>query len=120
MLSRSRQVNENWIQIYRGWVYGAGFGAELGFGISTIITTSLVHVMIAAMVLSGSFTHALVIGLTFGTARGATMFAARRVEDPAALRALHRRLDELRTRARSGAIAALALVGTLGATAVLL
>ena len=30
--TRTRQVNENWIQSYRGWVYGGGFGAELGFG----------------------------------------------------------------------------------------
>ena len=25
-----RQVDENWLQSYRGWVYGAGFGAQLG------------------------------------------------------------------------------------------
>ena len=47
---RSRQVDENWIQTYRGWVYGGGWGAELGFGISTIITTALVHLPV-------SYTH---------------------------------------------------------------
>src|SRR5665213_1536531 len=25
-----RQVNERWLDEYRGWVYGAGFGAQLG------------------------------------------------------------------------------------------
>ena len=47
--TRTRQVNENWIQSYRGWVYGGGFGAELGFGVSTIITTTLVHVLVACL-----------------------------------------------------------------------
>src|ERR1700687_389140 len=25
-----RQVDENWLGAYRGWVYGAGFGVQLG------------------------------------------------------------------------------------------
>src|SRR5215471_15244920 len=25
-----RQVNEDWLNRYRGWVYGLGFGAQLG------------------------------------------------------------------------------------------
>src|SRR5947209_302552 len=28
-----RQVNEDWLRRYRGWVYGAGFGAQLGAGV---------------------------------------------------------------------------------------
>src|SRR4051812_41927600 len=36
-----RQVNENWLATYRGWVYGAGFGAQLGVGVTTIVTGSL-------------------------------------------------------------------------------
>ena len=27
-----RQVDEQWLTRYRGWVYGVGFGAQLGFG----------------------------------------------------------------------------------------
>ena len=52
--TRTRQVDENWIQTYRGWVYGGGWGAELGFGVSTIITTSLVHLLVVSPV---SYTH---------------------------------------------------------------
>src|SRR5215218_7421258 len=26
-----RQVDEDWLDQYRGWVYGAGFGAQLGW-----------------------------------------------------------------------------------------
>src|SRR5579885_2956006 len=32
-----RQVDERWLTAYRGWVYGLGFGAQLGFGLVTII-----------------------------------------------------------------------------------
>src|SRR4051794_16357363 len=29
----SRQVDETWLNRYRGWVYGFGFGAQLGVGV---------------------------------------------------------------------------------------
>src|ERR1700738_4110001 len=28
-----RQVNESWLGSYRGWVYGLGYGAQLGLGV---------------------------------------------------------------------------------------
>jgi len=112
--TRSRQVNENWIQTYRGWVYGGGFGVELGFGISTIITTALVHLMLVAMVLTGSFWASVAIGTTFGFVRGATVLLAWKVDSPERLRSFHRRLDDLRVRSRQGAIAALGVTATLG------
>src|SRR6478735_3525117 len=37
-----RQVDENWLSGYRGWVYGVGFGTQLGFGVVTIVTSSTV------------------------------------------------------------------------------
>lgn len=112
--TRTRQVDENWIQTYRGWVYGGGFGVELGFGISTIITTTLVHLMLVAMVLTGSLSRSMVIGLTFGIVRGATVLMAWRVDSPERLRSFHRRLDGLRVRSRQGALVALGLTATLG------
>jgi hypothetical protein len=30
--SWQRQVDERWLTTYRGWVYGAGFGFQLGAG----------------------------------------------------------------------------------------
>src|SRR5205807_4975549 len=39
-----RQVNEDWLREYRGWVYGLGFGLQLGLGVSTIVTTAAVYV----------------------------------------------------------------------------
>jgi len=117
--TRARQVNENWIQNYRGWVYGGGFGAELGFGISTIITTPLIHLLVLAMVLAGSLSASVMLGAVFGFFRGATVLTARNVDSPEALRALHRRLDALRSRSRSGAVASLAIASLIGLTAVL-
>ena len=35
-----RQVNEDWLNEYRGWVYGAGFGFQLGAGVLTYITSA--------------------------------------------------------------------------------
>ncbi len=41
--SIQRQVNENWLPRYRGWVYGFGFGVQLGFGLVTITRTSTIY-----------------------------------------------------------------------------
>ena len=114
MPTRSRQVNENWIQSYRGWIYGGGFGAELGFGLSTIITTTLIHLLVVAMVLVASFPQALVLGLTFGTVRGATVLAGRSIDSPEKLRLFHKQLDIYRDRSRSGAVASLAIATAIG------
>ena len=42
-----RQVDENWLTTYRGWVYGAGFGVQLGLGFLTIVTASATWVVFA-------------------------------------------------------------------------
>lgn len=117
--SRSRQVNENWIQNYRGWVYGGGFGAELGFGISTIIATPLVHLLVISMVLVGSPGAAVLLGTVFGVVRGATVLLARGVDSPDALRHFHQHLDDLRARSRSGAVASLVLASAIGLVGVI-
>ena len=112
--SRSRQVDENWIQRYRGWVYGAGWGVELGFGISTIITTALVHLLVVTMIFVGSFPAAIVLGATFGFVRGATILTTARVDSPERLRSFHRNLDGLAARSRSSVILALFVATVFG------
>ena len=49
-----RQVNEDWMVRYRSWVYGLGFGVQLGLGVVTIVTTSAIYAMLLAAALSGS------------------------------------------------------------------
>src|SRR6266542_2787419 len=43
-----RQVNEDWLHRYRGWVYGLGFGVQLGVGFSTVVAISAVYGAFAA------------------------------------------------------------------------
>ncbi|CAN5792588.1 hypothetical protein BH24ACT3_BH24ACT3_09760 [soil metagenome] len=90
-----RQVNENWLDDYRGWVVGVGFGFQLGLGVVTIVTASATYVAFAAALLSLSWVGGLVIGATFGLARALPVLATARVHHPDALRSLHRRTQRL-------------------------
>src|SRR5664279_4029954 len=50
--STRRQVNEDWLRRYRGWVYGAAFGGQLGVGLVTIVTSAAVYVTALGTVLA--------------------------------------------------------------------
>jgi MFS family permease len=113
-----RQVDERWLNAYRGWVYGFGFGAQLGAGVVTIVSTASVYVTFAACWLAGAPLPGLAIGAVFGAARAATLFGARSVRDPRALQELGRRLRRWARPARRATLAcelALALVAVLAA-----
>jgi MFS family permease len=88
-----RQVNEDWLSEYRGWVYGLGFGFQLGLGVVTIVTTASVYLTWAAALLSGSTPAGIVIGLAFGLARALPIFGGLRVGGPDQLAARVGRLD---------------------------
>jgi hypothetical protein len=88
-----RQVDDEWMFLYRSWVYGGGFGFQLGMGVVTIVTTASIYVVFALALLAASPATGALIGLTFGLARGAVVLTAARVDDPARLRDLHRRLQ---------------------------
>lgn len=86
-----RQVNEAWLETYRSWVYGLGFGFQLGTGVITIVTTAAIYVVWAVAFLSGSVLVGGLVGLAFGTIRGSAIFTVRNVDRPDRLRALMRR-----------------------------
>ncbi len=111
-----RQVNERWLDEFRGWVYGLGFGAQLGLAITTVISSAATYVALAAAFLTADAARgALVLGC-FGAVRGLTPLAAARVQRPDQLLALHARLERWRApSARAGAI----LLGAMLALAVL-
>ncbi|MDE3203026.1 MAG: hypothetical protein KGQ66_02255, partial [Acidobacteriota bacterium] len=88
-----RQVDDRWMARYRPWVYGAGFGWQIGVGVATYLMTASVLLVVAIGALSGSPLVALVLGVVFGLARGGTVFLTSRATDAAALRSLHQRLD---------------------------
>ncbi|MCU1370765.1 MAG: hypothetical protein JWO77_1959 [Ilumatobacteraceae bacterium] len=112
-----RQVDDAWLRRYRSWVYGAGFGWQIGFGVATYIMTAGVFLTVALAVLGASPAAALAIGATFGLVRGSAVFIGRSATTPAALGAVHARLDALGPTARLAALAAqlLAAVTLAGA-----
>ena len=103
--SVARQVNADWMSRYREWVYGAGFGLQLGLAVVTVVTTSAVYAMLVAAFLSGGVAGGALVAGTFGALRGATILTAsgvRRAEQLARVRAA---LDRWDVPARTGSIA---------------
>jgi hypothetical protein len=87
-----RQVNEEWLTTYRGWVTGVGFGVQLGLGVATIVSTAAIYALLFVAALSGSPGAGGLIGLTFGVARALPLLAAWRVRSPEALLRVDARL----------------------------
>jgi hypothetical protein len=95
--STRRQVNEDWLTRYRGWVYGVGFGAQLGSGLVTIVTSAAVYAAALGAVLCGSAVAGAAVGGSFGATRALSLLPAREATDPAALIRLHDRLGRAET-----------------------
>jgi hypothetical protein len=100
-----RQVDESWLDRYRGWVYGAGFGFQLGAGIVTIVSASAVYVVFGAAIASASPAAGAAIGAVAGLLRGATLLAAARVRTPEQLMRFHVRMRAWREPARVAGLA---------------
>ena len=112
-----RQVDENWLTSYRGWVYGFGFGWQIGAGVTTYIMTSAVFVLIAFAGLSASPLAAFAAAMTFAMVRGLAVFSTARITSPEALRAFHRRVDISAPYMRIAVAFVLGLVALVAATA---
>ena len=110
-----RQVDEAWIGRYRGWVVGVGFGAQLGFGLVTIITSSTTYAVVVLAVLSGTPWAGALIGGAFGFVRALPLVLMVRVDSRERLWSALR-LVELRARfadsvARVGLVTGALLLG---------
>ena len=110
-----RQVNERWIDTYRGTVYGFGFGAQLGAGLATYVVSWGVFAVFAAEVLSGSATGGAIIGTAFGLGRAAMPLASGWVDRPSRLTAFHIRLANLARPVHLTSAAALVGIAALAA-----
>ena len=97
---------------YRGWVWGLGFGAQLGVGVLTIVTTSTVYATWAASVLSGGVVAGAAIGATFGLARAVPVFSVAGVRRPEQVLRVDAVLTRLAAPARRATYAAGAVVAT--------
>ena len=91
-----RQVNERWLDRFRPWVYGAGFGWQIGTGLATYIMTAAVYLMIVLGALSGQPWLGVAFGALFGLVRGLSVCLGRHITSTEALPAFHRRFFELR------------------------
>ncbi len=114
-----RQVDERWMDEYRPWVYGLGWGAQLGAGVLTIVSSASTYLVLALAVLLGSLPASLALTTAFGLTRGLMLLTARRLDTPGALRSFHSRLQARRSLATTAVLATEALLA-LTAAAVLL
>ena len=113
--SLDRQVDETWMNRYRSWVYGGGFGFQLGTGVMTFVKTASIYALWILVVLGGSPVGGLVVGAWFGLVRAAALLTVGGVHDPATLRSYFRRMADLGPAAHAVAVA-----GPIAATIVVL
>ncbi len=109
-----RQVSEDWLGRYRGWVYGGGFGVQLGVGVATTVTTAALYAGVALLVMlgaTGDLATAQAAGAAFGVARALPVLAGARVHDPERLRRRVQRVAAAATRSRVAAGSSLCLLG---------
>jgi Cytochrome C biogenesis protein transmembrane region len=109
-----RQVNQDWLTRYRGWVYGGGFGFQLGLGVVTVVNTSTIYVAFALAVLAGSVGAGLLIGGVFGFVRALPMLIVGRAHEPARMRTIMGRVHRWSGAAAAAALASLVLVAAVG------
>ena len=114
-----RQVNEDWMTRYRGWVYGLAFGGQLGAAVATVVTSAAIYAAMLGALICGSTGGGLIIGTAFGLIRALSLLPARSARDTAGLMALHRRLVALAPVAGRLVIAAELAAGALVIGAVL-
>ncbi|MGB7861270.1 MAG: hypothetical protein WBM90_12295 [Acidimicrobiia bacterium] len=112
-----RQVNEDWLSRYRGWVYGSGFGFQLGIGITTIVPSASFYSILILMMLSGEVLAGALIGGIFGLTRASVIGAVARINTPGALREMMRRMQKRLELARVAVVAAQLFVAAAVATA---
>lgn len=117
-----RQVDERWLTTYRGWVYGAGFGAQLGVGVVTIVVSAATYAVLAAAFLSASWRAGLLIGAVFGAARSVPLLLMAKVRSTDRLYTVTRGVAEAEPRmhrltiAGQGMLAVAALVAAIAAS----
>ncbi len=118
-----RQVDDGWMSRFRPWVYGAGFGWQIGFGFATYVMTAGIAVTVAFAIAAGvaanSVYETLLICVVFGLARGATVFIVAGASTPRRLRQVHRDLNRFEGPVKLGAALAQAASAAALGSAVL-
>jgi hypothetical protein len=76
-----RQVDKEWPMVLKGWAYGLGYGAQLGFGAITVVNSAIPYVLIPAIIVLGTPEVAILSGVAFGMTRGLLILRSRWVRD---------------------------------------
>lgn len=70
--SLARQVDHRWLDRYRGWFVGFGFGLQLGSGVTVRVASYSLHLLVACA-LAGATSQALVAAaIVYGAVRALT------------------------------------------------
>jgi hypothetical protein len=112
-----RQVNERWLDQYRSWVYGGGFGWQIGVGLATYIMTAGVYLLILMGGLTASPWIAIALGGLFGLVRGLAVYLAAGLDSGEKLLVFHERFESWREPVRQSMIVVQALVAVVAAAA---
>lgn len=99
-----RQVNRYWLDRYRSWVYGIGFGWQLGVGVATFVMSATVYLMVVLAAMTGRPMLAFWIVALFGLIRGLAILPAAWVKTSADLGRLHREIERFRPGSRVVAV----------------
>jgi len=106
-----RQVDEDWLTRYRGWVYG--FGYQLGLGVVTVVTSAATYALLALAVLTGSPAAGLALGAVFGLARALPALVLGRAQSHGELRVLAGALERRATLVAQTTAGSLAVGGAV-------
>ncbi len=106
-----RQVNDAWLSKYRAWVYGGGFGWQIGAGVVTYVMTAAVPLLVVIGALSATPIAAVSIATVFGLTRGIAVLLGARLHTSEELFAFHRRFDASTDRVRAAVIVVQMAVG---------
>lgn len=110
-----RQVDDGWLPRYRGWVYGAGFGFQLGLGVVTIVTTAAVPAAWVLALLTATPAAGAAVGVAFGLSRALPVLATAGVDTPGRLWSFQRRFQAGEGVARWATIGTLVALAGVGA-----
>ncbi|CCH79254.1 membrane hypothetical protein [Nostocoides japonicum T1-X7] len=108
-----RQVDVEWIGRYRGWVTGVGYGAQLGVGLVTIVTSSTTYAVVLLAAWTGRPGVGALVGGAFGLARALPLLLTVRVVAPADLHRLFDGVERWAPRADVAAKVALGLAAVV-------
>ena len=112
-----RQVNERWLDRYRSWVYGAGFGWQIGVGLATYIMTSALYLLILIGGMTAQPVIAIALGALFGLVRGLAVYLAAGLDSTERLLSFHSKFESHREAVRQSTIVILAVVSVAAVAA---